>query len=215
MPASVLSPTPLDHYDWSRIYQDLDAEGWALLPGLFPPALARQLALPESLPRVITMMDALKPALYSRLLPLARAWTAAMQQPSPPYPDTYADWLLHLHAAGQTRTLSAVHRLGADGYQPLTHHADGEVFPLQLVALLSAPDQDYTGGEFVMTEQRPRMQSRPMVLPLQQGDAAVIAVSHRPVQGAHDVYRVTARQAVSRVRSGERVGLEVLLHDGR
>jgi len=83
------------------------------------------------------------------------------------------------------------------------------------VALLSAPGTDFTGGEFVMTEQRPRMQSRPMVLPLQQGDAAVIAVSHRPVQGAHNVYRVTARQAISRVRSGERVGLEVVLHNGR
>ncbi|MNX98528.1 hypothetical protein D3C86_1309420 [compost metagenome] len=122
----------------------------------------------------------------------------------------------HNRNAGQTRPLSAIQRLGQDDYQPLTQHADGDaVFPLQLVALLSDPDTAFTGGEFVMTEQRPRMQSRPMVLPLRCGDAAVIAVSHRPVRGVNNVYRVTARQAISRVRAGQRVGLELLLHDGR
>lgn len=210
--------TPLDQYDWGRITRDLNAEGWALLPGLFPHAAARQLALPAEAPQMSALLEPLRQALYLRLLPVARAWAAALkseQQPAQPYPDDLATWLLRNHAAGQTRALSGLHRHRTDGYQALTQHVDGDVFPLQLIALLSEPGQDFTGGEFVMTEQRPRMQSCPMVLPLQLGDGAVIAVSHRPVQGTRDVYRVTARHAVSRVRSGERVGLEVLLHEGR
>ncbi|KNE23277.1 2OG-Fe(II) oxygenase [Achromobacter spanius] len=202
---------PLDRYDWNLIKQPLDAEGWALLPGFFPPEAARQLAQTDS----TATLETLRPLLYRRLLPIARAWANALQQDAP-YPDDFATWIQHNHDAGQARPLSAIHRLGQDDYQPLTQHADGDaVFPLQLVALLSDPDTAFTGGEFVMTEQRPRMQSRPMVLPLRYGDAAVIAVSHRPVQGAHNVYRVTARHAISRVRTGQRVGLEMLLHDGR
>ncbi|MGE8618859.1 MAG: 2OG-Fe(II) oxygenase [Achromobacter spanius] len=202
---------PLDRYDWHLIHQQLDAEGWALLPGFFPPDAARQLAQTES----TATLEALRSSLYRRLLPIARAWAEALQQDAP-YPDDFATWMQHNRDARQTRPLSAIQRLGQDDYQPLTQHADGDaVFPLQLVALLSDPETAFTGGEFVMTEQRPRMQSRPMVLPLRYGDAAVIAVSHRPVRGANNVYRVTARQAISRVRAGQRVGLELLLHDGR
>ena len=202
---------PLDRYDWPLIGQQLDAEGWALLPGLFPQEAARQLAHADN----TATLEALRASLYRRLLPIARAWADALQQDAP-YPDDFTIWMQHNRNAGQTRPLSAIQRLGQDDYQPLTQHADGDaVFPLQLVALLSDPDTAFTGGEFVMTEQRPRMQSRPMVLPLRCGDAAVIAVSHRPVRGANNVYRVTARQAISRVRAGQRVGLELLLHDGR
>lgn len=202
---------PLDHYDWTLIRHQLDAEGWALLPGFFSPDAKRQLAQADS----AATLEALRPLLYCRLLPIARAWAEALQQDAP-YPDDFTTWMQHNRNAGQTRPLSAIHRLGQDDYQPLTQHADGDaVFPLQLVALLSDPDKAFTGGEFVMTEQRPRMQSRPMVLPLRCGDAAVIAVSHRPVRGVNNVYRVTARQAISRVRAGQRVGLELLLHDGR
>ncbi|MNS30208.1 hypothetical protein D3C72_622330 [compost metagenome] len=202
---------PLDHYDWTLIRHQLDAEGWALLPGFFSPDATRQLAQADS----AATLEALRPLLYCRLLPIARAWADALQQDAP-YPDDFTTWMQHNRNAGQTRPLSAIHRLGQDDYQPLTQHADGDaVFPLQLVALLSDPDTAFTGGEFVMTEQRPRMQSRPMVLPLRCGDAAVIAVSHRPVRGVNNVYRVTARQAISRVRAGQRVGLELLLHDGR
>jgi hypothetical protein len=202
---------PLDHYDWTLIRHQLDAEGWALLPGFFSPDATRQLAQADS----AATLEALRPLLYCRLLPIARTWAEALQQDTP-YPDDFTTWMQHNRNAGQTRPLSAIHRLGQDDYQPLTQHADGDaVFPLQLVALLSDPDRAFTGGEFVMTEQRPRMQSRPMVLPLRCGDAAVIAVSHRPVRGVNNVYRVTARQAISRVRAGQRVGLELLLHDGR
>ncbi len=202
---------PLDRYDWPLIGQQLNAEGWALLPGLFPQEAARKLAQSDS----TATLEALRASLYRRLLPIARAWADALQQDAP-YPDDFTLWMQHNRNAGQTRPLSAIHRLGQDDYQALTQHADGDaVFPLQLVALLSDPDTAFAGGEFVMTEQRPRMQSRPMVLPLRCGDAAVIAVSHRPVRGANNVYRVTARQAISRVRAGQRVGLELVLHDGR
>ena len=104
-----------------------------------------------------------------------------------------------------------LNRLRQDGFLPLRHAADDAAFPFGLIALLSETGQDFTGGEFVMTEQRPRQQSRPMVLPLQRGDAAVIAVAHRPVHGANGDYRATLRHAVSRVRSGERVGLSLPL----
>lgn len=210
-PLAVPPHLPLDRYDWPLIGQQLDAEGWALLPGLFPQEAARQLAHADN----TATLEALRASLYRRLLPIARAWADALQQDAP-YPDDFTTWMQHNRNAGQTRPLSAIQRLGQDDYQPLTQHADGDaVFPLQLVALLSDPDTAFTGGEFVMTEQRPRMQSRPMVLPLRCGDAAVIAVSHRPVRGVNNVYRVTARQAISRVRAGQRVGLELLLHDGR
>lgn len=225
---------PLDRYDWPRIAQDLDAQGWALLPALFAPDDARRMAraaIPASEPgpgqmalsgidwahAAASSMDLaqlaeLRAGLYERLLPVARAWAAALGQEAR-YPDDEAAGTQRNRQAGQSRGLSAIQRLRTDDYLPL-RHADGErVFPLRLIALLSEPGRDFTGGETVMTEQRPRMQSRPMVLPLGLGDAAVIAVSHRPVRGAHGVYRVTDRQAVSRVRSGERFALELTLHE--
>ncbi|AYD66373.1 hypothetical protein DVB37_22455 [Achromobacter sp. B7] len=208
---------PLDHTDWAQVFRDLDAQGWALLPGLFAPDAARRL-VGATVPPALAAM---RPVLYRHLLPIARAWSAALQLPAADpnvqpdaYPDDFTAWTQRNRDAGQTRPLSAVRTLTQGDYQALTHHDNGKaVFGLQLVALLSEPDVDFTGGEFVMTEQRPRMQSRPMVLPLKLGDAAVIAVSHRPVQGAQGIYRVTARHAISRVRSGQRVGLELLLHD--
>ncbi|MGH8815772.1 MAG: 2OG-Fe(II) oxygenase [Achromobacter pestifer] len=201
----------LNQYDWGLIARQLDAEGWAMLPGLFPEEMARRLAQAGIDP---AWLSALREDLYRHLLPIARAWTAALGLDTA-FPDDFPSWTQRSHDAGQKRPLSGLHRLRQDGYQPLIQHADGaHVFPLQLVALLSAPGLDFTGGEFVMTEQRPRMQSRPMVLPLGLGDAAVIAVAHRPFQGTRDPYRVTARQAISQVRTGERLGLEVLLHDG-
>lgn len=205
---------PLGHYDWLDTARQLDAQGWALLPALYTPDDARALALmhvqPDPLPARLARLRA---DLYARLLPVARAWAAALEW-DVAYPDDLSAYTLQNRQAGQARSLSAIHRLRADDYQPLLQHADGAcVFPLRLIVLLSAPGADYTGGETVMTEQRPRMQSRPKVLPLGLGDAAVIATSHRPVQGSHGIYRVTERQAISRVRSGERVGLDLMLHD--
>ena len=111
---------------------------------------------------------------------------------------------------------SHLSRLGVEDYLPLhQRNAGGQVFPMQVVALLSEPGKDFDGGEFVMTEQRPRMQSRPMVLPLGLGDAAIIGTAERPFKGTRGHYRVNLKHAVSRVRSGERVGLELTFHDAR
>lgn len=205
---------PLGEYDWIRIAQDLDAQGWALLPALYAPADARALAALQGLPDPLPApLASLRTDLYARLLPVARAWASALDM-DVSYPDDLPAYLQQNRLSGQSRSLSTIQRLHAPGYQPLLQHADGAcVFPLRLIVLLSEPGVDFTGGELVMTEQRPRMQSRPMVLPLGLGDGVVIATSHRPVSGSQGVYRVTERQAVSRVRSGERVGLDLMLHD--
>lgn len=209
---------PLGHYDWTRVAQDLDTQGWTILSKLYAADDARALALaseqsgplPAPLPAPLARLRA---ELYARLLPVARAWAAALDLDTL-YPDTLAAYTQENRLAGQARDLSAIQRLPTDGYQPLLQHAEGTcVFPLRLIVLLSEPGVDHTGGELVMTEQRPRMQSRPLVLPMGLGDAAVIATSHRPVQGAQGIYRVTARQAISRVRSGEHVSLSLMLHD--
>lgn len=155
----------------------------------------------------------LRSALYPRLVPIANRWHEAMGIPIR-FPDDHADFIARCHAAGQTRPTPLLLQYGPGDYNCLHQDLYGEhVFPLQVVVLLSAPDRDFTGGEFVMTEQRPRMQSRPMVLPLKQGDAAVIAVHHRPVQGTRGTYRVNLRHGVSAVRSGRRHTLGIVFHD--
>jgi hypothetical protein len=130
------------------------------------------------------------------------------------FPTRHADYLARCHAAGQRRPTPLLLQYGPDDYNCLHQDLYGDqVFPLQVVLLLSEPGRDFEGGEFVMTEQRPRMQSRPMVLAMRQGDAAVIAVSQRPVQGTRGVYRVTMRHGVSRVRSGLRHTAGIIFHD--
>lgn len=224
--------------DWADLGRQLDEEGHALLPGLLDERQVRELAALCDAPGVgrkvsLASQDlgdgeqfhfpAAPPALvadlragfYRQLLPIAHRWndTLGLAQR---YPDTLEACMARQREAGQTRAQSHLSRLNAGGYAALRQYNDGEwVFPLQLVALLSAPGEDFTGGEFVMTEQRPRMQSRPMVLPLRQGDAAVIAVAQRPHQGAKGPYRVQLRHAISRVRSGQRLGLELVFHDAR
>lgn len=204
---------PLDRYDWARILEQLDTEGWAPLPALFSPAQASALTrafddphavpggaeggacrpLPPPLPHGLhTLQDALQ----ARLAPLARNWARRLGRAAPA-----------ATAAGP----ASLSRLGRDDCQPLRHAPDEAGFPFYLVALLSAPGRDFSGGEFVMTEQRPRQQSRPMVLPLARGDAALIAALHRPVRGASGDYRATLRHAISRVRGGVRVGLSLPL----
>ncbi|MFC3550670.1 2OG-Fe(II) oxygenase [Lysobacter cavernae] len=171
----------------------------------------------------------LRAAFYLRLVPIAHRWNEAMGS-DVRYPATHADFIARCHAAGQTRPTPLLLRYDTGDYNCLHQDLYGEhVFPLQLAVLLSQPqrgpggdlnksglnDGDFSGGEFVLTEQRPRMQSRAEVVPLQQGDAVVFAVHQRPVQGTRGPYRVQLRHGVSRVRSGRRHTLGVIFHDAQ
>lgn len=130
------------------------------------------------------------------------------------FPATHADFITRCHAAGQPRPTPLLLQYAAGDYNCLHQDLYGEhVFPMQVAMLLSEPERDFTGGEFVLTEQRPRMQSRPEVVPLSQGDAVVFAAHHRPVQGMRGVYRVNLRHGVSRLRSGHRHTLGIIFHD--
>ncbi|MGD9767772.1 MAG: 2OG-Fe(II) oxygenase [Pseudolabrys sp.] len=226
-------------YDWESVAADLDARGCAVLDALLTPADCRALAalydddsrfrsrvimarygfgrgeykyLSYPLPdRVAT----LRAALYPRLAPIANRWNVRMGIATR-YPDTHADFLALCHAAGQTRPTPLLLRYDPGDYNCLHQDLYGELaFPLQATILLSQPDEDFTGGEFVLTEQRPRMQSRPEVVPLRQGDAVLFAVHHRPVEGTRGSYRVNLRHGVSRVRSGRRHTAGVIFHDAR
>ena len=229
--------TSVARLDWAGIAAQLDAEGHALLPGFFDVAGVRELArlaaqadgvrvslaasqlgsgeLIHFTAALPALLENLRAALYPQLAVIANRWNGILGLPAC-YPAQLQDFLQHNRAAGQVRSLSHLSRLGVDDHIAL-HQRNGDevVFPLQLVALLSAPGTDFSGGEFVMTEQRPRMQSRPIVLPLAQGDAAIIATAERPFRGSKGYYRVNLKHAVSRVRQGERMGLELSFHDAR
>jgi len=223
--------------DWVRVSGELDAQGAAVIERLLSQAECEALpALYTSDPcfrsRVVMerhgfgrgeykyfaypLPDSVagwRSALYPRLAPIANRWNAAVGMDLR-FPDEHAAFIARCHAAGQTRPTPLLLQYGPGDYNCLHQDLYGEqVFPLQVVVLLSEPGRDFSGGEFVMTEQRPRMQSRPMVLPLRQGDAAVIAVHQRPVQGTRGVYRVNLRHGVSRVRTGHRHTLGIVFHD--
>jgi uncharacterized protein len=155
----------------------------------------------------------LRTAAYTHLVPIANRWNEAMGI-DVRYPEKHGDFIERCHKAGQSRPTPLLLQYGAGDYNCLHQDLYGEhVFPLQLTVLLSAPGADFTGGEFVMTEQRPRMQSRPMVVPLRQGDAVVFAVHNRPVRGTRGMYRVNLRHGVSRIRSGQRHTVGIIFHD--
>lgn len=161
------------------------------------------------------MVAELRSAFYPRLAPIANQWNAAMRI-DVRFPEAHADFIARCHEAGQVRPTPLLLQYGADDYNCLHQDLYGEqVFPLQVAILLSEPGNDFTGGEFVLAEQRPRMQSRPEVVPLRQGDAVIFAVHHRPVQGTRGTYRVNLRHGVSRVRSGHRHTLGVIFHDAK
>jgi len=229
----------VDAVDWTHAASDLDAQGCAVLKGLLTAEQCRGLAalypddsrfrsrvvmgrhgfgrgeykyLAYPLPDPIAV---LRPALYARLRDLANRWNEAMGIDIR-YPEHHETFLQRCHAAGQTRPTPLVLQYGAGDYNCLHQDLYGEhVFPLQVAILLSEPGRDFTGGEFVLTEQRPRMQSRPEVVPLGQGDAVAFAVHVRPVQGTRGSYRVNLRHGVSRIRSGRRHTLGVIFHDAK
>src|SRR5262249_8388218 len=164
------------------------------------------------LPAIIA---ALRPALYRTLAPVANRWHEAMGIATR-FPAAHADFVKRCHEAGQERPTALLLRYHEGDYNCLHQDLYGEhVFPLQVVILLSKPQTDFTGGELVLTEQRPRMQSRAEVVPLERGEAAVFAVHHRPVAGTRGSYRVNMRHGVSRLRSGERYTAGIIFHDAK
>jgi hypothetical protein len=225
--------------DWDRIAGDLEAHGAATTGPLLDPAECRALAAVYAgeagfrsrvvmarhgfgqgeykyfsypLPPIVAE---LRKALYPRLAPIARRWSTAMGRAGE-VPATLDAYLKRCHAAGQTRPTPLLLRYGAGDYNCLHQDLYGELaFPLQATILLSAPGDEFIGGEFVLVEQRPRMQSRPEVVPLRQGEAVIFAVNERPVEGKRGTYRVKMRHGVSRVRQGERMTLGIIFHDAR
>ncbi|MGJ5039215.1 MULTISPECIES: 2OG-Fe(II) oxygenase [unclassified Bradyrhizobium] len=229
----------IDQLDWAMVERDLDSSGCAVLTQLLSSEDCRALAAlyPDDrhfrsrvvmarhgfgrgeykyfsypLPDPIAQ---LRPRLYSHLVAIANRWNATMGIDIQ-FPAEHDDFLARCHEAGQTRPTPLLLQYVEGDYNCLHQDLYGEhVFPLQVAILLSEPGRDFEGGEFVLTEQRPRMQSRAEVVPLRQGDAVVFAVHNRPVQGTRGSYRVNMRHGVSRLRSGRRHTLGVIFHDAK
>lgn len=223
--------------DWAMVSADLDSQGWAVSPRLLSgeacaaaagfydggAAFRSQVVMARHgfgrgeykyfaypLPPLV---EALRTKLYPHLAPLANRWHERMGLDAR-FPADHAAFLARCHAAGQARPTPLLLRYGKDDYNCLHQDLYGDhVFPLQIAILLSAPGVDFEGGEFVMTEQRPRMQSRAMVVPLRKGDAVIFAVNNRPVQGSRGTYRVNLRHGVSKLHSGARHTLGITFHD--
>jgi uncharacterized protein len=223
--------------DWKEIGQQLDERGSAVIERLISPKDCTDLAAlypNDALFRSRVVMAKhgfgrgeykyfsyplpglianLRTTLYPELAAVANRWNKEMGI-DVRFPDEHAKFIKRCHAAGQRRPTPLLLQYGAGDYNCLHQDLYGEhVFPLQLTILLSAPGRDFTGGEFVLTEQRPRMQSRAEVVPLDKGDAVIFAVRHRPVKGTRGNYRVNLRHGVSRVRSGHRHTAGIIFHD--
>jgi hypothetical protein len=219
------------------IAAELDEQGWAVLPGLLAPAACDAVAASYDRDdifrsRVVMarhgfgrgeyryfsyplpkMLEQLRTALYPRLAPIANGWHARLGQDTR-FPPDHADYIARCHQSGQLRPTPLLLRYGPGDYNCLHQDLYGsEVFPLQAAVLLSQPGADFTGGEFVLTEQRPRQQSRVMVVPLSKGDGLVFAVNSRPVKGTRGDYQVKMRHGVSRLYTGGRHTLGIIFHD--
>ena len=229
----------IDACNWHAIGDDLDGFGCAVLPSLLSPQECDDIAalypheehfrshihmarhgfgkgeyryFKYPLPALI---GELRASLYSRVAAFANAWNQRMNIATQ-YPKAHADYLKICHKAGQTRPTPLLLQYAAGDFNCLHQDLYGDLaFPLQVTVLLSAPGRDFAGGELVLTEQRPRMQSRVEVVPLRQGDAVLFAVHNRPVQGTKGPYRVNLRHGVSRLRSGRRHTLGIIFHDAR
>ncbi|PRA57401.1 2OG-Fe(II) oxygenase [Brucella pituitosa] len=229
----------LASYDWQKVTDELDQFGTATLGQLFSEEQCNELVglydasdafrstismarhgfglgeykyFANPLPEIIS---ASRKALYARLSPLANRWSERLGS-GVEYPASHDEYLAICHAAGQTRPTPLILQYVEGDYNCLHQDLYGDLaFPLQVAVLLSRPGEDFTGGEFVLTEQRPRMQSRAEVVSLQQGDAVVFAVNDRPMRGTRGDYRVKMRHGVSRLRSGKRHTLGIIFHDAR
>ena len=229
----------IDGHDWDTVAAEMNAHGCAVLPALLSAPECKALAalyaddknfrshihmarhgfgkgeykyfkypLPE-------LIGDLRTALYPHVAPIANAWNERMKL-DVRYPPKHADYLKICHAAGQLRPTPLLLQYTQGDFNCLHQDLYGEhAFPLQATVLLSEPGQDFTGGEFALTEQRPRMQSRVEVVPLRQGDAVIFAVHNRPVRGSKGTYRVNLRHGVSRLRSGHRHTLGIIFHDAK
>jgi hypothetical protein len=234
-----MATAPKESIRWVDASCNLDAYGSAVLAGLLSREECKSLAVLYSndslfrsrvvmarhgfgrgeykyfrypLPELVARLRA---TLYPFLVPIANRWNAVMGIDIR-YPEKHADFLKRCHKAGQVHPTPLLLQYGEGDYNCLHQDLYGEhVFPLQVAILLSEPGKDFAGGQFVMTEQRPRMQSRPEVVPLGQGDAVVFSVHYRPVQGARGIYRVNMRHGVSRIRSGRRHVLGIIFHDAQ
>lgn len=224
-------------HDLKGVHQDIERQGWAVINGLLNPLECRALTdlYAQEAPfrsRIIMarhgfgqgeyryfayplppQLAQLRRELYTTLAALANSMNERMRIEIR-YPDRFEDFQKRCHDAGQTRPTPLLLKYGPDDYNCLHQDIYGEhVFPMQVAVLLSRPGDDFAGGEFVLTEQRPRRQSRASVVPLAQGDAVVFAVRDRPVHGSRGFYRVQHRHGVSTVRSGSRYTLGIIFHD--
>ena len=225
--------TPLPAID----HQDLDSQGWTILPALLSPgdcvAMAALYDQPSGFRSHIIMarhgygrgdyryfayplpdrVETLRASLYAARVPVANHWHERLGH-AVRFPESHADFKARCHAAGQVRPTPLLLRYGPGDYNCLHQDLYGDhVFPLQVAVLLDAPGDDFSGGDFILTEQRPRMQSRADVAPLRQGDAVVFAVNPRPVRGSRGDYRVAMRHGVAAVRAGRRHTLGIIFHD--
>lgn len=227
----------VDAVDWPRASADLDAQGWAILPNLLSDMEADSIAglygqedgfrsrvvmsrhgfgrgeykyFSYPLPDIV---QALRTSVYPYLAPIANRWQQRLGR-AVCFPNDHAAFVQRCHQAGQLRPTALLLEYGPDDYNCLHRDLYGEqVFPLQIAILLDEPGKDFTGGEFVITEQRPRMQTRAMVPPLRKTDAVVFAVASRPVRGARGDYQVKLNHGVSKLYSGKRHALGVIFHD--
>jgi uncharacterized protein len=228
---------PVAAVDWGEVAASLDERGYATTPPLLDAEACRGLAALYASEdpfrsRVVmqrhafgrgeykyfryplpSTVEALRQAIYPHLAPIASHWHELLRETGP-FPPSLGAYLARCHQAGQQRPTPLMLKYGAGDYNCLHQDLYGDlVFPLQLTVLLSAPERDFTGGEFLLVEQRPRAQSKGEVVPLRQGEAVIFAVHHRPVQGTRGPYRVTMRHGVSRLRSGHRYTLGIIFHD--
>jgi uncharacterized protein len=227
----------VDAVDWTKVHADVDGQGWSVIPKLMSEVEADLVAglyhqeqgfrshiimarhgfgrgeykyFSYPLPPLIR---ALRTAAYPHLVPIANQWHERMHKDAR-FPNNHAAFLARCHKAGQVRPTPLLLEYAPEDFNCLHRDLYGEhVFPLQLVALLDQPGEDFTGGEFVMTEQRPRMQTRAMVLPLNKGDAAIFAVNSRPMKGIRGYYQVKLSHGVSKLRTGKRRTVGVIFHD--